>query len=187
MVIIKTDDDMFKASKVEKAEKTDKYDYNRFGSKAKRVGQAVVDILSTPQPMQTVGDTLAAYGPDYAKQIEECIEANEHKYKSPFYVFVLTKKEMWAENVVRNWFIARQTPPYAFEMMQQYPNATKTLYMVDTKKGHVEALWSLPGWQDCISIAKNPTTYDPKLVKWVEDCLSHCLDRDSYSFEWATS
>lgn len=187
MVIIKTDGDAFKPGKVEKLEKADKYDYNRFGSKGKRVGQAVVDIISEPQPMQTVGDTLAAYAPDYAKEMEQCIEDNMHKYKSPFFVFVITKKEMWAENVVRNWFIARQTPPHAFDMMSQYPHATKTLYMVDAKKGHVEAMWSLPGWEDCISVAKNPSAFDPKLVKWIEECFSHGLDRDSYSFDWSSS
>ena len=62
----------------------DKYDYNRFGSHAKRVGQAVVDILSKPHQEQTVGETLDAYSPDYAKEIEKCIEENQHKYKSPF-------------------------------------------------------------------------------------------------------
>jgi len=180
MVLIKFPDDENKKPK-------DKYDYDRFGCHAKRVGQAVVDILSKPYATQTVGETLDAYAPDYAKEIEKCVEENQHKYKSPFYVFVITKKEMWAENVVRNWFIARQTPPHAFEMMEQYPNATKTLYLVDAKKGHVEALWSLPGWQDCITIAKNPDQYDPKLVKWIEMCLSKSLDRDSYTFDWAMS
>jgi len=180
MVVIKTAEDEFKKPK-------DKYDYDRFGCHAKRVGQAVVDILSKPYETQTVGETLEAYAPDYSREIEKCVESKKYIYKSPFYVFVITKKEMWAENVVRNWFIARQTPPYAFEMMEQYPNATKTLYMVDARKGHLEALWSLPSWQDCITIAKHPEQYDPKLVKWIEDCMSSNLNRDSYTFDWATS
>jgi hypothetical protein len=163
---------------------SDKYSYNRFGSKGKRVGQAVVDILSKPQPIQTVGDTLDAFGPDFAKQIEQCIEDNKSKYKNPFYIFVLTKKEFWANNVVRNWFIARQTAPHAFDMMEQYSNYTKTLYIVDSAKGNIKCLWSLPGWDDCLTIAKAPQKFDPELVKWVEGCFTRQLDRDEYPFDW---
>ena len=162
---------------------TDLYDYNRFGSKAKRVGQAVLDILSKPQPIQTVGDTLDAFGPDFANEMEKTIEQNQGKYESPFYIFVVTKKEFFANNVMRNWFIARQTPPYAFEMMKQYSNYTKTLYMVDSHKGNIKALWSIPGFLDCISIARCPSQYDPELVKWVEDCFNRRLDKDRHSFD----
>jgi len=160
-----------------------KYDYDRFGVKAKRVGQAVVDILSKNQAPQTVGDTIDAFGPDYAKQIEQCIEDNQKKYTDPFYIFVLTKKEFWADNVLRNFFIARQTPPHAFQMMEQYSNFTKTLYLVDAKKGKIKILWSLPGFNDCITVAKNPMLYAPELVKWIEDCFSRKLDKDRYSFD----
>jgi len=160
-----------------------KYDYNRFGAKGQRVGQAVFDIISRYQPMQTVGETLDAFGPDYAKQMEECIEDNEHKYTSPFYIFVLTKKEFWANNVLRNYFIARQTPPHAFDMMEQYSNYTKTLYIVDANRGNIKCVWTLPGFDDCITIARNPANYDPELVKWVEACFTRSLDKDSYSFD----
>jgi hypothetical protein len=162
---------------------SNKYDYNRFGSKGQRVGQAVFDIISHYQPMQTVGETLDAFGPDYAKQMEECIEDNEHKYTNPFYIFVLTKKEFFANNVLRNYFIARQTPPHAFDMMEQYSNYTKTLYIIDANRGNIKCLWTLPGFDDCITIARNPANYDPDLVKWVEDCFSKKLDKDSYGFD----
>jgi hypothetical protein len=159
------------------------YAYNRFGAKGQRVGQAVVDLLSKSQPVQTVGETIDAFGSDYAKQVQDCIEDNQHKYKSPFYIFVLTKKEFWADNVLRNFFIARQTPPHAFQMMEQYSNFTKTLYLVDANAGKIKIIWSLPGFQDCITVAKNPHLYSPELVKWIEDCFSRKLDKDEYRFE----
>ena len=161
------------------------YDYDRFGKKGKRVGQAVYDILSKPQAVQTVGDTLDAFGPDYAKFRQECIEDNQGKYKNPFYIFVLTKKEFWANNVLRDWFIARQTPPHAFDMMEQYSNYTKTLYLIDSERGSLKCLWSLPSWDDCITIARAPQQYDSELVKWVEECFTRRLDKDSYTFDWA--
>jgi hypothetical protein len=161
----------------------DRYAYDRFGKKGQRVGQAVIDLLSKSQPVQTVGDTIDAFGPDYAKQVEQCIEDNQHKYKSPFYLFVLTKKEFWADNVLRNFFIARQTPPHAFQMMEEYSNFTKTLYIVDADKGKVKILWSLPGFNDCITVAKHPELYAPELVKWIEECFSRKLDKEKYSFD----
>lgn len=161
----------------------DKYAYDRFGKKGTRVGQAVLDIISKEQHHQTVGDVLDAYGPDYAKQIEECINDNQGKYKNPFYIFVLTKKEMWADNMVRNWFIARQTPPHALDMMKEYSNHTKTLYLVDDQKGRIELVWTLPGWNECLSIARQPQLYDAQLVKWIEDCFTANLDKESWSFD----
>jgi hypothetical protein len=162
-----------------------KYDYNRFGSKGQRVGQAVSDILSKDQPTQTVEETLDSVAPDFCKEMEDCIEKNSHKYKSPFYIFVLTKKEPWAVNLVRNWIVARQTPPYASEMMEQYSNYTKSLYIVDSKKGNVKLLWTLPSWGECQTVAKSPQSFDADLVKWVELCCTGKLDKDSYTFDWA--
>lgn len=163
----------------------DKYSYNRFGAKGMRVGQALIDLASQQQPIQTVGDTLEAWGEDFAKQIQECIEDNQGKYKDPFYIFVLTKKEFFANNMVRNYLIARQTPPHAFDMMEQYSNYTKTLYIVDGHQGNIKSLWSLPSFDDCISIARQPANYDPELVKWVEACFNKRLDKDSYTFDWS--
>lgn len=153
----------------------DKYVYNRFGMKAARVGQAVVDILSTDQPEQSVEDTLEAYGPKYAEEIEKCITDNHKKLGFPFYVFVITKKEMWAVNLLRNFFIARKTAPEGLNMMTGYPNATKTLYKVFSSD-RVELVWSLPGIDDCKNIIKNPQLHDPELVKWVTDCFENKID-----------
>lgn len=161
----------------------DKYDFDRHGQKGKRVGQAAYDILSKEQESQTVGDTIDAFADQYARDMEECIESNRTKYKSPFYILVLTKKVFHIVNSLRNWFIARQTPPHAFQTMEEYSGYTKTLYLVDSHKGNIRLLWSLPGFEDCFAVAKNPQLYSPELVRWIELCFSRKLDRDSYSFD----
>ena len=153
-----------------------KYDYNRFGKKGKRVGQAVVDILSKEQPEQTVEETLDAFGPDFVKELEATIKANAHKYQAPFYVLVLTKKEMWACNVVRNFFIARQTYPRGTDIVREYPNYTKTLYKVNSERGNVDIMWCVPGHQECQSVAKNPGAFDQELVNWVFQCYAGHFD-----------
>lgn len=160
-----------------------RYQYDRFGSKGARVGQAVVDMLSQHQPVTTVGDVLEGYAPKFLEEFEKCINENKHKFDHPFYVFVLTTKEMWAENVVRNWFIARNTPPSPLGMMIEYSQRTKTLYLVDGKNGNVKLLWSLPGWEECKTILKNKQMYAPELVEWIGLCLEGKLERDTHSFD----
>ena len=159
-----------------------KYFYNKRGSKGARVGQAVSDILSHDQPTYTVGDILDGFGAKFAQELEATIEANIPKYKALFYVLALTKKEFWADNVVRNWFIARQTAPHALDLMIQYPGYTKTLYVVNSRKGDLKVAWSIPGLEDCKSILKSPDTFSAELVQWIRDCFEGKLDRDDYEY-----
>ena len=160
-----------------------RYHYNRHGMKAARVGQAVIDIMSQDRPAQSAGETIEAFGPDYVKEIEKAINSGlAQQLKSPFYILVLTKKEPWAVNVVRNFFIPRQTPPHALKLAKEYKHHVKTLYYVDADRGNVGVLWSIPGWEDCKSIAKRPRQHEPALVKWIADCFSGKLNKDRYSF-----
>lgn len=156
------------------------YQYNRFGSKGMRVGQAVSDILSKEQPVQTAGDIIDAYSAKYASELEKAIEDSKGKYKNPFYVLALTKKEYWTDNVVRNWFIPRQTAPYALDMMIQYPNHTKTLYVINYDRGDLKVAWSIPGHEDCKSVLKTPDDFSPELVQWIKDCYNGNLNKDRY-------
>lgn len=160
----------------------EKYHYSKRGVTGARVGQAVSDILSKEQPDYTVADILEGFGMKFAIELEKTIENNLSKYKSPFYVFALTKKEFWADNVVRNWFIARQTPPYALEMMIAYPGYTKTLYVINSAKGDLKVAWSIPGIEECKSILKTPNTFSPDLVQWIQDCFASKLELDDYDY-----
>ena len=155
--------------------KDKKYTYDRFGMKGARVGQAVHDILNSSQSTTTVEEILDEYSLKFVKELEDTISKNEHKYDNVFHVFVLSNKEMWAENVVRNWFIARETAPDALDMVAQYPNHCKILYEVNKKSGELKVRWTIPGIQDCISIVKNPGLYDPTLYKWICDCFKGSL------------
>ena len=74
---------------------SDRYDYSRFGSKgASRVGQAVYDILNSPNRVDTrVEDVLEGSKEKFTKEMEDCVNANLDKYDDPFYVLVISKKE----------------------------------------------------------------------------------------------
>lgn len=159
-----------------------KYIYNKHGRKSNRVGQAVLDIKSKEQPSYTVGEILDASAEEFVKSMEKAVQDGLEKFKSTFYVLVLTNKEFWTDNVVRNRMVTRQTAPYASEMMIAYPNFSKTLYAVNASKGEVKVAWSLPGWQDCKLVAKNPHLYDQTLVGWIRQCGEGKLDIDNYDY-----
>lgn len=162
-----------------------KYDYNRFGSKGKRVGQAVVDILSRDNnPTITAGEIAEDRAGEYRDELEKAIASGAKMYGNPFYVLVFTHKEAWAANVVRNWFIPRQTAPKALELFQKYPHYMKTLYVVDEQRGNIKICWSIPGVEEMKSIMKSPRTFDPQLLKWIDDLALGNLDKDEWGFDW---
>ena len=163
----------------------EKYDYKRFGCDAKRVGQAVHDILSKEtNPIITAGEIVDAHSEKYREDLEKAIIHGSKCYENPFYVFVLTNKESWASNVVRNWFIPRQTAIHASHAYERYPNYVKTLYMINSHSGNVKICWSLPAAHDMFSIILRKNDYHPDLIKWIEEFGEGKLDRDSYSFDY---
>ncbi len=159
-----------------------KYKYQLGEMRGCRVGQAVKDILSTEHRSYTAGEIMEAWAPKYIKDLEQAIENGANQFQGIFYVFVLTSKEMWTDNVVRNWFVARQTAPYATDMINGFPNRTKTLYMVDPEKGRVKLVWTIPGVEEARSLLSNPGLYDPDLVSWTRDAFQGKLDLEHHSF-----
>lgn len=151
--------------------KDKRYSYDRFNMKGSRVGQAVYDILAAKEETTTVEEIIDEYAHKFVQELEDTIKSNEAKFQKTFYVFVLSNKEMWALNVVRNWFVARATAPDALDMVGQYPNHSKILYEVDKESNKVSLKWTIPGIQDCISIMNKPALYDPQLCRWIDDCF----------------
>lgn len=158
---------------------SDKYSYDRFGSKGSRVGQAVVDILSNEQPNYTAEEILDEMGKGVIKYLEEAVEEGCRKYQKPFFILHLLKKELSMMGVSNallqkaTCFAHRNWSPQ--EVMAAHPHATKTLYFVDPKAGHMVLEWTVPGIEDCHSVLKNPKTYDPKLVQWVQEAVPQSL------------
>lgn len=151
--------------------KDKRYTYDRFNMKGARAGQAVYDILSSKPETTTVEEILDEYAHKFVEELEDTIKSNEKKYEKEFHVFVLSNKEMWATNVVRNWFIARATAPDALEMVAAYPNHSKILYHVNKETSELTLKWTIPGIQDCVSIMNSAHLYDPQLCKWIDDCF----------------
>ncbi len=141
-----------------------------------RVGQAVYDILSRDQSSQTVEETVEAMTQKYYKELFETIKTakNSLNYDNPFYVVILRKKEPWAINVLRQWYIARQTKPMARYLRETYPNHDHDVWLVDGHDIHLQ--WTLPTKQDSSTILKNGSLYEGPLAGWIKDFESGKLE-----------
>ena len=139
--------------------------------KAMTVGQAAFSLLAKAhetQEMQEVQETLNAMTPAYYAELESSIKNNRHKYSAPFYVICLRKKENFFINVLRQWFIARQSVPLACVMLRDYPNHDHDVWEINSH-GEPKLIWTLPPGQEQRTIMKNPHLYHSDLVGWIKD------------------
>lgn len=139
------------------------------GKNPSRVGQAVYDILNRQNSPQEVGETLEMMAPDYVEELKDCIRNNVTKFDAPFYIVVMGKKEMFAMNVLRHWFVARQTEPTSQVLMHDYPNHFHEVFEYNKNTGDCRLLWALPATWCHAEIINHPETYHPQLVKWIMD------------------
>jgi hypothetical protein len=82
---------------------------------------------------------------DYIKELLTTLSDSKNKFIGNFYIVVITKKERLMENVLRNYFFARQSCPT--------PDFDQSVYYFDRKKESLEYLWTVPS-RDTIDILK---------------------------------
>lgn len=152
---------------------TDKYDYNRFGSKAKRVGQAVHDIITKGDMYAPTAEEISEERQkQYLKDLQEAADLGKKEYTSPFYVVYLFNKEHWSPLVNRGRFVRRQTEPIPENMMKLFPYFSKDVWRIDADKGTIDYQWTLPSLENFRQILKNKDQYSEDLVKWTAKPLS---------------
>jgi hypothetical protein len=156
-----------------------KYDYDRFGVKAKRVGQAVSDILSKGDVYVPTAEEIAEERQQqYLRDLKEAADLGSKEFQSPFYVVYLFNKEHWSPLVSRGRFVRRQTEPIPENMMSLFPYFTKDVYKVDIDKGEISYLWTLPSLENFNQILKHKDQYDPAMSEW----MAHpCDEKKPYS------
>lgn len=147
-----------------------------------KLGQAVYDILSKDQQDQSVEATIDAMTPKYFEELSKAVHKGCRDFESPFYIVVQRKKETIGGsvmNVLKHQYVTRQTRPYANFLRSEFPNADHDLYEINSEKGTMTLLYTLPSAQDSKTILKNAEMYDPKLVEWIQAYNSGKLDLDS--------
>lgn len=73
---------------------------------------------------------------DYLKNVVECIARSKANYPDDFFVVVLTKRERLMQNVLRLYFVARQSCPT--------PNYEQAVFRYSGKDDKIEHIWSIP-------------------------------------------
>lgn len=139
--------------------------------KKKSVGAAVKEILEKPKHDYEVQEIIDEYSQKYIQEVQKAVEQNFDRFESPFYIVVIHKKEPWALNVMRNWFITRQTKPTIGHMWREYHNFMHTIYEVDKSSCAVKLLHTLPSPEEAKTIVKNFHLYDQQLVRWCHAAL----------------
>lgn len=87
---------------------------------------------------------------DFEKNLLLAIADGKQKYDGDFYIVVLTKKEKTMNNVVRNFFFARQTCPT--------PEWDQSVYAYHRKDEAIEYIWTVPARDICAFLAQNASS-----------------------------
>lgn len=113
----------------------------------KTVGEEAVKRLNNIDTSQGIIDTQREMDKEYFSELQNCV--NTHKsWDTPFYIVVHCKKERLLENVVRRYFIGRQTLPT--------PQWDQTVWRYNPKNGDLQFLWVLPDENTAKWLAGNP-------------------------------
>lgn len=78
---------------------------------------------------------------NYEANVFEAIERGKKEFFHDFFVVVVTKKERLMQNVLRNYFLVRETCPT--------PDYDQTVYHYHRKDDKIEFLWVLPSKDTC--------------------------------------
>lgn len=113
----------------------------------KTVGEEAVARLSNPDTKQGIIDTEREVNKDYFEEIQKCVDSHR-AWTDPFYVVIHYKKEKTLHNVIRRYFLARQTLPT--------PQWGQDVWQYNPKSGDVRYLWTLPDEQTAMWMVANP-------------------------------
>lgn len=110
------------------------------------VGKIASDLLLKPEA-NTVIDQQREMQKDYMKNLFEAVDRGYKKYYGNFFIHVEKKREPLLENVIRNYFIDRQTCPT--------PNYDQDIFRYNRQKSSIEYLWSIPDRETCFHLKAN--------------------------------
>jgi hypothetical protein len=108
---------------------------------------------------------------EYDKNIYECIERSKKDFMFDFYVIVITKKEKLMQNVLRHYFLSRNSCP-----TPQYDEAVYKFHRKDEK---LDFLWVVPSKETCdyfVANALNIPDEERELLNFVLQFTNGDLD-----------
>lgn len=129
------------------------------------VGKVARDLMLKDEPSHSPIDYEREMHKDYEKNIQECIARGKKDFPGNFYVLVITKKERLMQNVIRNYFMARQSCPT--------PEWDQTVYFYDRKNDVLQFLWVIPAKDVCEHLKDNALQVAPEEKGLLEFVLSY--------------
>lgn len=102
----------------------------------KTIGQIATDLSQKQTEKISIIDQQRSMQEDYMKELLNAVDRGYKKYTNDFFIHVETKIEKILSNVVRNYFIDRNSCPT--------PNYDQTVYRYNRSKGQIEYLWTIP-------------------------------------------
>lgn len=126
---------------------------------------------------------------DYEANIIECVENGKKDFDDDFFVVVTTKKERLMDNVLRNYFLARNSCPS--------PTWDQVVYRYHRKNDHIEFLWVIPSQDTCELFKDNILSIAPEerpLLQYILDFedktllrLSRTLNGEDIESDWCST
>lgn len=123
------------------------------------VGEEAYKRLLNPDCKQGIIETQREIDKKYFEEVEKCIKLNKGKcgFEGDFFIVVINKKERLMENVIRRYFLARQSLPT--------PAYDQTVWRY-LKEGDLEYIWTVPDHNTCQEMYHNPDSV-PEDEKWL--------------------
>lgn len=120
--------------------------------KRETVGKISSDLIVKAPDSQDPIEIEREMHKDYEKEIFTCIKDHLKVFNDSFYVMVITKKEPLMQNVMRNYFFARQSCPT--------PDYDQTVYKYHWKEDALEFMWVIPSKDACLYFLENALLID---------------------------
>lgn len=90
---------------------------------------------------------------EYDENLAQCVNTRKTTVKGDFYVVVLTKKERLLDNVLRNYFFARNSCPT--------PDYDQAVYFYSSTEEAIKFMWVIPSKDTCEYMHANKESIDP--------------------------
>lgn len=135
--------------------------------KRETVGKISSDLKQKEAPTQSPIELEQEMHRDYEKNVYECIERSKKDFDGDFYVVVLTKREKLMDNVLRHYFLGRQSCPT--------PDYDQTVYHFHRDGDDLEYLWVIPDKESCQMLYANKAIVDPSEYELL-DCVLRFMD-----------
>lgn len=120
----------------------------------------------------TAGERMQEMLGEYESGVFDAISNGKNSFSGDFYIVALTKREQLMQNILRNYFIPRQSCPT--------PDFDQVVYRYSRKDERLDMLWTLPSIAAIQNLLVHKHELDPsffQLLQFVLDFLDGKLEK----------